>query len=75
MKKRNYSQPEIETHSVSRGLPLMVSKYTGKVDGGSKDDPGKGEGDPDDIDAKENGFSDLWEDEDPLPTMSGQTEF
>lgn len=63
MRKSNYVRPDVAVFSISGALPLMeISR--GSVDDGSGDDNiGKGSGDPDDIDAKENGFSDLWEDE------------
>lgn len=63
MRKSNYVRPDVAVFSISGTLPLMeISR--GSVDDGSGDDNiGKGSGDPDDIDAKENGFSDLWEDE------------
>lgn len=63
MRKSNYVRPDVAIFSIGGALPLMEISH-GSVDDGSGDDNiGKGSGDPDDIDAKENGFSDLWEDE------------
>lgn len=63
MRKGNYVRPDVAVLSIGGALPLMeISR--GSVDDGSGDDNiGKGSGDPDDIDAKEGGFSDLWDDE------------